>query len=212
MACCDGSKAFGYLPYDEGYGIFCGFMCREVEDKEFRDHLLNVEYGLCVYVITMLDNRYIIMQNDTVDTSKFLIELDKLQSKDMETFSRFNLNIESFNRVLQSMDTEYDISVLKAMIFSTASRKKVQEFLPVEETPVTNTNSNTMREVDDFHPRPCLKQAYRNKEISIEDCASIQTFCNKYIVEENLVKTYLENLNHLEMMSEKRKTEKKKRI
>ena len=67
------------------------------------------------------------MQNDTVDTSKFLIELDKLQSKDMETFSRFNLNVESFNRVLQSVDTEYDKSVLKAMIFSTASRKKVQE-------------------------------------------------------------------------------------
>ena len=101
LACYDGSKAFGYLPYDEGYGIFCGFMCREVEDKEFRDHLLNNEYGLCVYVITMLDNRYIILQNDTVDTSKFLIELDKLQSKDMETFSRFNLNVESFNRVLK---------------------------------------------------------------------------------------------------------------
>ena len=75
----------------------------------------------------MLDNRYIILQNDTVDTSKFLIELDKLQSKDMETFSRFNLNVESFNRVLQSMDTEYDKSGLKAMIFFTASRKKVQE-------------------------------------------------------------------------------------
>lgn len=84
-------------------------------------------------------------------------------------------------------------------------------YLPVEETPVTNINSNTMREVDDFHPRACLKQAYRNKEISIEDCASIQTFCNKYIVEENLVKTYLEHPNHLEMMSEKRKTEKKKK-
>lgn len=91
---------------------FCGFMCREVDDKEFRDHPLNEEYGLCVYVITMLDNLYIILQNDTVDTSKFLIELDKLQSKDMETFSRFNL---------------YDKSVLKAMIFSTSSRKKVQE-------------------------------------------------------------------------------------
>ena len=47
LACYDGSKTFEYLPYD-ACGIFCGFMSREVEDKEFRDHLLNEEYGLCV--------------------------------------------------------------------------------------------------------------------------------------------------------------------
>lgn len=44
LACYDGSKAFGYLPFNDGYGIFCGFMEREVEDKEFRDHLLHEEY------------------------------------------------------------------------------------------------------------------------------------------------------------------------
>lgn len=83
-------------------------------------------------------------------------------------------------------------------------------YLPFEDTPVTNINSGgKIREVDDFHPRACLKQAHKNKEINIENTASIQTFCNKYIVEESIVKTYLEHLNHLEMMSEKRKTEKK---
>ena len=45
--------------------------------------------------------------------------------------------------------------------------------------------------------------------MSIEDSTSVQTFCNRYIVEESLVKNYIEQLNHLEMISNKRKTEKK---
>lgn len=72
LASYDGSKAFGYLPYNDACGIFCGFMEREVEDKEFGNHLLHEEYGLCVYVIKVLDNRYIILQNDTVAIDKFL--------------------------------------------------------------------------------------------------------------------------------------------
>ena len=42
-----------------------------------------------------------------------------------------------------------------------------------------------------------------------EDSASVQTFCNRDIVEKSLVKKYLKHLNHPEMMSEKRKMEKK---
>lgn len=104
LASYDGSKACGYLPYNDAYGIFWGFMEREVEDKEFRNHLLHEEYGLCVYVIKVLDNRYIILQNDTVAIDKFLLELDQLLSKDKaDNFSRFDLNVESLKRVLQSM-------------------------------------------------------------------------------------------------------------
>ena len=36
---------------------------------------------------------------------------------------------------------------------------------------------------------------------------SVQALCNKCIVEENLVKSYLEHLKHLEMTNEKRNTE-----
>ena len=127
LASYDGGKAFGYLPYSEAHGIFCGFMERETEDKEFRDHLLNEEYGLCVFVTTVLNTRYIILQNETVDTGKFLLELEYLLSKEQDNFSRFDLNAGSLKRVLQSMDTEYDKTVLKAMIFASASRKKVYE-------------------------------------------------------------------------------------
>ena len=105
-------------------------MERESEDKEFRDHLLHEEYGLCVYVATVLDTRYIILQNETVDTGKFLLELECLLSKEQNNFSGFDLNAESLKRVLQSMDTEYDKSVFKAMIFT--SRPRGRRFMSLE--------------------------------------------------------------------------------
>ena len=78
-------------------------------------------------------------------------------------------------------------------------------YLPVAETPITNTVDGKRREVVDYHPRARSKQVHKKNEINIEDNASVQTFCNRYIVEESLVKKYLEHLNHLEMMSGKRK-------
>ena len=78
-------------------------------------------------------------------------------------------------------------------------------YLPVAETPITNTDDGKRREVDDYHPGARSKQVHKNNEVNIEDNASVQTFCNRYIVEESLAKKYLEHLNHLEMMSDKRK-------
>ena len=127
LAKCNGDKSFGYLPYEDAYGIYCDFVQRQVEDKEFRDHLLHNEHGLCVYVTTLFGKRFIILQNDTVDLSNFLCELERLESEDHESFSRFDLNADTLKHVLQSTDTEYDKSVLKAMIFATSSRKKVYE-------------------------------------------------------------------------------------
>ena len=82
-------------------------------------------------------------------------------------------------------------------------------YLPVAETPITNTDDSKRREVDDYRARS--KRVHKKNEINIEDSASVQTFCNSYIVEKSLVKKYLEHLNHLEIMSEKRKMEKKKK-
>ncbi|CAB3986840.1 RNA-directed DNA polymerase from transposon X-element [Paramuricea clavata] len=79
-------------------------------------------------------------------------------------------------------------------------------YLPLEDTPIRKENGNR-REVDDFHPRARLRALHKEKAINVEDALSVKAFCNKYIVEENLVKSYLEHLNHLEMMNDKRKTE-----
>ena len=61
-------------------------------------------------------------------------------------------------------------------------------YLPVAETPITNTDHGKRREVDDYHPRARLKQAHKKNEINIEDSASVQTFCNRNIVKKSLGK------------------------
>ncbi|CAB4032480.1 RNA-directed DNA polymerase from transposon X-element, partial [Paramuricea clavata] len=76
-------------------------------------------------------------------------------------------------------------------------------YLPLEDTPIRKENGNR-REVDDFHPRARLRALHKEKAINVEDALSVKAFCNKYIVEENLVKSYLEHLNHLEMMNDKK--------
>ena len=61
--------------------------------------------------------------------------------------------------------------------------------LPVAETPITNADDGKRREVDDCHPRARSQRVHKKNEISIiEDNASVQTFCNRYIVKESLVK------------------------
>ena len=60
------------------------------------------------------------------------------------------------------------------------NKRPKYHYLPVAETPITNTDDGKRREVDDYHPRARLKQVYKKNEINIiEDRASVQTFCNR---------------------------------
>ena len=56
-------------------------------------------------------------------------------------------------------------------------------YLPVAETPITNTENSKRREVDDYHPRALSEQVHKKNEI------------NRYIyiVKESLVKKYPEH-------------------
>ena len=57
-------------------------------------------------------------------------------------------------------------------------------YLPVAETSITNTDDSKRREVDDYRSRS--KRVHKKNEINIEDSASVETFCNSYIVEKSL--------------------------
>ena len=59
-------------------------------------------------------------------------------------------------------------------------------YLPVAETPITNTDDSKRREVEDYRSRS--KRVHQKNEINIEESASVQTFCNRYIVKKSLVK------------------------
>lgn len=50
-------RAWGFLTFDEAFGIFKSFFDHEVEKDPFQDHLLHPEYGLRVNVATVKSKR-----------------------------------------------------------------------------------------------------------------------------------------------------------
>lgn len=71
----DGENCVGFLSFDDAYDLFCGFMDTKPDKTYFRDHFLDKEHGLCVYIGTLFKKQYIILQNETTDIGKFLSEL-----------------------------------------------------------------------------------------------------------------------------------------
>ena len=65
-------------------------------------------------------------------------------------------------------------------------------YLPVAETPITNTDDSKRREVEDY--RSLSKRVHQKNEINIEDSASVQTFCNRYIVKKKSCEKNTENI------------------
>ena len=58
-------------------------------------------------------------------------------------------------------------------------------------------NNNKTRETDDFLPRPNIASAFNEGQLSVDNKEQMDTFCNKLIVEEHLVKDSLEHLINL---------------
>ena len=63
--------------------------------------------------------------------------------------------------------------------FQTSTNLQKYHYLPVAETPITNTDDGKRREVDDYHPRTRLKQVHKKNEINIQGSTSVQIFCNR---------------------------------
>ena len=70
--------------------------------------------------------------------------------------------------------------------FQTSTNFQKYRYLPVAETPITNTDDGKRREVDDYHPRARLKQVHKKNEINIEDSASVQTFAKDTLLKKVL--------------------------
>ena len=58
-------------------------------------------------------------------------------------------------------------------------------------------DNNKTRETDDFLPRPNIASAFSEGQLSVDNKEQTDTFCNKFIVEEHLVKDSLEHLINL---------------
>ena len=74
---------------------------------------------------------------------------------------------------------------------------------------VSPTDVNgVQRPVDDYQPTKHLKEVFNKGEVKLTDEESIETFCDKFIIDKRIAKTSLEHLQTLELRKEKRKLEK----
>ena len=123
-------KAICFIPFKDAYGLYCGFFDSAPEEASFRDHLLHKDHGLCVIITVVFGKRYILLKNEEVSVQDFFLEFEKLSDENaMSNFKdqRFPLDSESLNKILNSIDTEYDRMALKAVIFALHSRSQTYE-------------------------------------------------------------------------------------
>ena len=59
-------------------------------------------------------------------------------------------------------------------------------YLPVVETPITNTENGKRREVDDYHPRALSKQVHKKNEINIEEVQVFRPFATDTLLKKVL--------------------------
>ena len=124
------SKSIGFISFEDAYGLYCGFFDSSPEDVSFRDHVLHRDHGLCVIITEVFGKRYILLKNEEVSCQDFFLELETLSEENAMSNlrgQRFPLDSESLNKILNSMDTEYDRLALKAVIFALHSRSQTYE-------------------------------------------------------------------------------------
>ena len=118
------NQALGFLPFEDAYGLYCGFFESCPDEVQFRDHLLHQEHGLCIIITEVYNKRFILLQSENFSLEEFLFELEGLRNEHSLAEHRFHLNAASLNSILHSMDTQYDCMALKAVIFALHSRSE----------------------------------------------------------------------------------------
>ena len=63
--------------------------------------------------------------------------------------------------------------------------------------------NGAQRPVDDYQPRKHLKEAFNKGEVKVTDEESIETFCDKFIIDKRIAKASLEHLQTLKKKEKK---------
>lgn len=123
--CC--GKYKGILHFQEAYDLFCGAFEPELavpDRNNFRDELLSAEIGLPVAFFMWENSSYIVLNPESWSILR-LIDVLCGRSNDRLSSGRFQLDAESLHAILDSMETEYDKSVLLAIFAATSSRSEL---------------------------------------------------------------------------------------
>ena len=119
-------KSKGVLPFQEAYELFYSAFEPElpVPDRHnFRDVLLSEEFGLPVAVFTWNNVRYIVLNPEKWN----IVRLLDVFCEDRSSENRFDLDAESLSTIIDSMESEYDKSVLRAVLAATSTRSELYD-------------------------------------------------------------------------------------
>ena len=121
-----------YMKFEEAYDVFMSFQTRFWDRVDFRDVLLNDQYGLAVYLFNPDENRrFVVVKME----HSFFPQLAELISSEIHKSSivpsindpRMRIDRESVHRILNAMDTEWDKQCAKALLLSEKSRTQARE-------------------------------------------------------------------------------------
>ena len=139
-----------YMLFKEAFHIYSSFFETYKDEEAFRDILLHPETGLNVVIVThpvTLERIVVLNNNPSCDVSMFLNHFTQEFLSGDENADQMRLDQETASALLKSMDTEYDRSILRAIIAllhtrsetvnlgidPTLARRKINEVIEVAE-------------------------------------------------------------------------------
>ena len=128
----DGStRILSYLEYDEAFNLYVAYntvkdsaIVTEDERTRFRELLLHPEFGLCVYLVKVGGNHWIVLRPDDLDLEDFFLHLSKMEPSNSD---RFDLNKENLQKLYRAIDTEWDRKIFRVILGSTRTRSEFDD-------------------------------------------------------------------------------------
>ena len=134
-----GIEVKGILRFEEAYKLFfSAFEDFVLPDRyTFRDELLSDELGLPVTLFSRKHNSFVVLNPENWDIVKLLdVFFDEKYEEKLNY--RFELDASSLQTIMNSMDTEYDRSVVRAILASSSSCSQLYDVGLKPDTAVKN--------------------------------------------------------------------------
>ena len=156
----------GYLPFDEAYHIYSSFFVCDPHKQAFRDKLLEPVHGLNICIVTQpgISGTSFIILKESSKMEEFLVDFIFALEEQGAKSEILDLDYDTVNLLLKSMDTEYDKNVLRTIL----------------------ALSHTCPELYNLGINPALA-----KQHTCEITEAARECENALIAEENLVRTHL---------------------
>lgn len=121
MAILDHLECTTIIKFQEAYDIYSSFFEHEPDRTVFRDNILNSDHGLiCCYFSNPLDKKsYISIRTNEIQVENVILYLCKQIQEN--PFDDSKIQPDTADKIISSMDTEYDKQCTKALIISTSS-------------------------------------------------------------------------------------------